>query len=99
MITSFTLLDKQNSLLGKVNEVTAENKAQQDTNHSNASRGIQQRCDTSLIGKLVLEVPQSDKGLEDRFYPEHHEHKILLPGTDLPWTRALQTLMRGWEMQ
>lgn len=50
----------------------------------------EERCGTRLIGKLVLEVPRSDsKGSEERFYPEHHEHKILLPGTDLPWTRPL----------
>lgn len=53
-----------------------------------------------LIGKLVLEVPHSDsKRLEDRFYPEHHERKILLPGMDLTWSRSLQTLMKGWEMR
>lgn len=60
----------------------------------------EERCGTSLIGKLVLEVPRSDsKRSEDKFYPEHHEHKILLPGTDLPWTRPLYMLMRGWEMR
>lgn len=74
----------------KVNEVTAENTAQQDKTHSSASRGLRERCGTGLIGKLVLEVPRSDsKRLEDRFYPEHHEHKILLPGTDLTWSRSL----------
>lgn len=74
----------------KVNEVTAENTAQQDKTHSSASRGLRERCGTGLIGKLVLEVPRSDsKRLEDRFYPEHHGHKILLPGTDLTWSRSL----------
>lgn len=64
--------------------------AQQDKNHSSASRGLRERCSTCLIGKLVLEVPRSDsKRLEDRFYPEHHEHKILLPGVDLTWSRPL----------
>lgn len=39
----------------------------------------------------MLEVPHSDgKRLEDRFYPEHHKHKILLLGTDLTWSRSLQ---------
>lgn len=81
----------------KVNEATAENTAQQDKNHSSASW---ERCGSGLIGKLVLEVPHSDrKRLEDRFYPEHREHKILLPGTDLTWNRSLRILMRGWEMQ
>lgn len=81
----------------KLNEVTAENTAQQDKNHSSASW---ERCGSGLIGKLVLEVPHSDrKRLEDSFYPEHREHKILLPGTDLTWNRSLRILMRGWEMQ
>ena len=78
-----------------MNEVTAENTAQQDKNHSGASRGLRERCGTGLTGKLVLEVPHSDsKGLEDRFHPEHHEHKILLPSMDLTWSRSLQILER-----
>lgn len=65
-------------------------RVQPSKTQTSASRGMQERCGTSLIGKLVLEVPRSDsKRSKDRFYSEHHEHKILLPGIDLPWTKPL----------
>lgn len=83
----------------KVDGVTTGNRAQQDKKHSRASRGQQEGCGTGLIGNLVLEMPHSDsKRLENRFYPEHHECKILLPGTALTWSRSLLILMKGWEM-